>query len=207
MGCGDESLFKHTRRDSQSRVPGGSHVYRDNEPAYNRLVLIALTLIVLALLLFVLSRRLRKQTGLPQGRVIYSDAGAWQRNDRSLFSAQHQLAGKPDYLVRTAKGIVPVEVKSSPAPPQPRPGHVLQLAAYCLLVEEQLGEHVPHGIIQYTDRQFAIDYTPALRAELLRVMDEMRVALADGNAHRSHADPRRCAACGVRDACEERLGA
>lgn len=168
-------------------------------------MLIALALIALALLLFALSRRLRKDSGLPQGRVIYSDAGAWQRNDRSLFSTQHQLVGKPDYLVRTEEGIVPVEVKSSPAPLQPRPGHVLQLAAYCLLVEEQLGERVPHGIIQYADRQFAIDYTPALRAELLGVMDEMRAALAEGDAHRNHADARRCAACGVRDACDERL--
>jgi CRISPR-associated exonuclease Cas4 len=169
-------------------------------------VLIALALVALALILFALSRRLRMASGLPHGRVIYSDAGAWQRNDQSLFSAQYQLVGKPDYLVRTDEGIVPVEVKSSPAPQQPRPGHVLQLAAYCLLVEEQLGEHVPHGIIHYADRQFAIDYTPALRAELLRAMGEMRSVLAHGDAHRNHADARRCAACGLREACDERLG-
>lgn len=169
--------------------------------------MVALALIVVALLLFVLSRWLRRQTGLPHGRVIYSDAGAWQRNDQSLFSAQHQLVGKPDYLVRTDQGIVPVEVKSSRAPAQPRPGHVLQLAAYCLLVEEALGERAPHGIIQYADRQFAVDYTPALRSKLFSVMDEMRAALADGDAHRNHADARRCAACGVREACDERLNA
>jgi CRISPR-associated exonuclease Cas4 len=170
-------------------------------------VLIVLALIAIAALLLLLSRRLRQSSGLPHGRVIYSDAGAWQRNDQSLFSARHQLVGKPDYLVRTEQGIVPVEVKSSPAPAQPRPGHVLQLAAYCLLVEEQLGEHVPHGIIQYADRQFAVDYTPALRNELFNVIDEMRTALADGDTHRNHADARRCAACGVRDACDERLDA
>lgn len=166
---------------------------------------LALAFVVLALLLLILSLRLRKQTGLPQGRVIYSDTSAWQRNERSFFSSTHRLAGKPDYLVRTNDGIVPVEVKSSDAPAQPREGHVLQLAAYCLLVEETLGERVPHGIIQYADKQFVVDYTPALRIELLRVMSEMRVALRQHDAHRDHDDARKCARCGVREACDERL--
>lgn len=149
--------------------------------------------------------RLRKQTGLPEGRVIYSDTGAWQRNKRSLFSSTHRITGKPDYLIRTHDGIVPVEVKSSAAPARPREGHVLQLAAYCLLIEEALGERVSHGIIQYADQQLAIDYTPALKDELLRVMGEMRSALQVGDAHRDHGDANRCISCGVRAVCEERL--
>jgi CRISPR-associated exonuclease Cas4 len=168
-------------------------------------IALAVTVLFIALLLWLMSLRLRKQSGLPEGRVIYSDAGAWQRNEQALFSRAHQLAGKPDYLVQTAQGIVPVEVKSSAAPAHPREGHVLQLAAYCLLVEEQLGQRVPHGIIQYADKQFAIDYTPALRTELLRVMGEMRVAQAHSTAHRDHNEPRKCAACGLRDVCDERL--
>lgn len=168
-------------------------------------IAIAVTVLFIALLLWLMSLRLRKASGLPEGRVIYSDAGAWQRNEQSLFSRQHQLVGKPDYLVKTPKGIVPVEVKSGAAPAQPREGHMLQLAAYCLLVEEQLGERVPHGIIKYADKQFAIDYTPALKAELLRVMSEMRTARAGGGTHRDHHEPRKCAACGLRDACDERL--
>lgn len=166
---------------------------------------LAFTVLFIALLLWLMSLRLRKASGLPAGRVIYSDAGAWQRNEQALFSRQHQLAGKPDYLVQTPQGIVPVEVKSGAAPAQPREGHVLQLVAYCLLVEEQIGQRVPHGIIQYADKQFAIDYTPALKAELLRVMGEMRDAQAHGDACRNHNEPRKCSACGLRDACDERL--
>ncbi len=168
-------------------------------------IALAVTVLFIALLLWLVSRGLRKGSGLPAGRVIYSDAGAWQRNEQALFSRAHQLAGKPDYLVQTAQGIVPVEVKSGAAPARPREGHVLQLAAYCLLVEEQLDARVPHGIIQYADKQFAIEYTPALKAELLRVMDEMRAARAAGNAQRDHNEPHKCAACGLRDACDERL--
>lgn len=170
-------------------------------------MLIALALLTLSLALFWLARRLRRQSGLPPGRVIYSDVGAWQRNDRLLFSARHRLAGKPDYLVRTDAGIVPVEVKSGAAPAQPYPGHVLQLAAYCLLVEEAFDERVPHGIICYRDGQFTVAYTPALRAALLRALADMRAALAAGDAHRNHTDARRCAGCGVRHACDEALSA
>lgn len=168
-------------------------------------MLLALAILALAVALLALSFLLRRRSGLPRGRVIYTDTGAWRRNDRALFSAEHHLVGKPDYLVSQGEAIVPVEVKSGAAPAQPRPGHVLQLAAYCMLVEEQLGRRVTHGIIQYADRQYAVDYTPALRAELLRALDAMREAIAAGDVHRDHADPRRCAACGVREACDERL--
>jgi CRISPR-associated exonuclease Cas4 len=165
----------------------------------------AIGLIVLALLLWLLSARLRKDSGLPEGDVIYSDTGAWQRNAQTLFSERHQLSGKPDYLVRDGDLVVPVEVKSAAAPARPRDGHVLQLAAYCLLVEAQLGATVRRGIIQYADRRFVIDYTPALEARLLSTLNAMRADLDAGRAARSHKQPGRCRSCGVRQACDENL--
>lgn len=166
---------------------------------------IVIGLILLALLLWLLSSRLRKDSGLPEGDVIYSDTGAWQRNAQTLFSQTHQLSGKPDYLVRDGDLVVPVEVKSSAAPARPRDGHVLQLAAYCLLVEEQMGVRVQRGIIQYADRRFVIDYTPALHARLLGTVEAMRGDLEAGGAARSHNQPGRCRSCGVREACDESL--
>lgn len=165
-------------------------------------------LVVAALALWRLSVRLRQRAGLPEGRVIYSDAGAWRRNEQSLYAARYRLVGKPDYLVRmdAAGMIVPVEVKSGSAPSQPREGHVLQLAAYCLLVEETLGVRPAYGIIQYADRQFAVDYTPQLQAWLLECLDMLQrdTVLPQGPA-RSHQLPARCATCGVRAACDQRL--
>jgi len=166
---------------------------------------IALTLAILAVLLVLCARWLRQRSGLPAGRLIYDDTGAWQRNERSLFSPTHGLVGKPDYLVRQGDAVVPVEVKSSLAPAQPWAGHVLQLAAYCLLVEEALGARVTHGILRYADKQFAIPYTPELKAALLRALGDMRAALAAGDAPRNHHDAARCARCGLREACDERL--
>ena len=165
----------------------------------------ALLVLFAAILIFVLAQLLRQRTGLPTGRVVYSDAGAWQRNEQSLFSKRHGVVGKPDYLVQEGKGLVPVELKSGKAPPKPREGHILQLATYCLLTEETFGTRPRYGIIQYADRRFEIEYTPALEAELLRVIGAMRRDLAAEDAHRTHTDRARCASCGVQAACEERL--
>ncbi len=166
---------------------------------------IAIGLVLVAVIVFVLAQRLRRQSGLPTGRVIYSDAGAWQRNEQSMFSKRHGIVGKPDYLVQDGDEIVPVELKSGKGPQQPREGHILQLATYCLLTEETFGTRPHHGIIQYADRRFVVDYTPALEAELLRVIGAMRHDLAAGDARRSHRDRARCASCGVQAQCDERM--
>ena len=168
---------------------------------------IAVALSILAVLVLFLALRLRAGSGLPAGRVIYSDTGAWARNEHSLVSHRHGVVGKPDYLVHEGNRIIPVEIKSGNAPRdgQPREGHVLQALAYCLLVEDQLGAPSPWAIIKYADRQFEIGNTPAARAVLNKTLNNMRRALASGDAHRTHQEPWRCAQCGVRHACDERL--
>jgi CRISPR-associated exonuclease Cas4 len=136
---------------------------------------------------------------------VYADTGGWDRLERPLFSRELLLTGKPDYLIADGADVIPVEVKSSRAPVQPYPSHLLQLAAYCLLVEECYGRRPPYGIVKYADRAFEVDYTPELEGELLAVLDYMRSDLADGNAPRGHEDPRRCSACGYRRWCEQEL--
>jgi len=104
------------------------------------------------------------------------------------------------------RALIPVEVKSGTAPQQPYPAHILQLAAYCLLVEDQEGRSPPHGILKYDDRAFEVDYTPGLRRELLEALEQLRRDLGARDVHRSHDEPNRCQGCGYRDRCAERLG-
>jgi CRISPR-associated exonuclease Cas4 len=169
------------------------------------LLLAALALGGLGLWLLIRAGRIRRETALPVGRVTYADTGAWDRCERPLFSGRHRLTGKPDYLVRSRQGVVAVEVKSGRAPDQPYPAHVLQLAAYCLLVEEQEGRAPPYGIVKYDDRSFEVDYTPALRAELLTTLDAMRHDLHARDVDRSHEEPGRCRGCGYHEWCEQWL--
>jgi CRISPR-associated exonuclease Cas4 len=168
--------------------------------------LLALSLILVGLLIFWLGRRSQADAGLPIGRVIYSDTSGWRSLEKPLFSQTQRLAGKPDYLVQQGREIIPVEVKSAHAPADgPRRSHVLQLAAYCLLVEETYRQRPKYGIVKYADRMFAIDYTASLQAALLDVMAAMRDDVAHNQAHRSHDEAARCAHCGYRQACDERL--
>jgi len=172
----------------------------------NPLAWLALGLLLVGILALMWSRRARRATGLPGGKVIYADTSHWQRAERPLFSGQHQLTGKPDYLVREGRALIPVEVKSSRAPSDgPRAGHVLQLAAYDLLVEESEGVRPAYGIVKYADEAFRVDNTAELRRTLLSTLDAMRRDLGRGKSHRSHEDAARCRRCGVRAACDERL--
>lgn len=167
---------------------------------------IGFALLLVALALLIIALRVRRSTGLPSGRLIYTDTSNWQRNMQSLYSHKHRLAGKPDYLIENGKSVIPVELKSGLAPQEPREGHVMQLAAYCLLVEETYETRPAYGIIQYSDRQFAVDYTDTLRASLLEQMTQMRSEeYLPSGPHRSHTDSYRCAGCGVRHACNQRM--
>lgn len=169
---------------------------------------IGLLLLALALGLWLWSRNLEEEAGLPDGNVIYTDAGsAWFSNNDALASTHLRLTGKPDYLVEESNGmIVPVELKSSTAPAEPHEGHILQLAAYCLLVEENYGIRPTYGIIQYNDKSFAVDYTPELEDDLLDLLADMRADLFAPDVNRDHNDWIRCTRCGVRGACVQRLG-
>lgn len=170
---------------------------------------IGLLLIVIAAViwLFSYSEQTREQSGVPDGKIIYTDSGTWFPNQKALVAADIQLAGKPDYLVEQADGsIVPVEVKSSNAPSEPWPGHLYQLASYCYLVESTYGIRPEYGIIQYRDHAFAVDYTDELEDELLDIIQEMRDAIKySEDLDRDHDQSRICAACSVRKECDQRL--
>jgi CRISPR-associated exonuclease Cas4 len=166
---------------------------------------LSIFLILAALALLVMSRRKRKASGLPGGRIIYADTRAWGAVEEPLYDRQHGLAGRPDYLVRQGEQIIPVEVKSGQVSGAPYDGHIFQLAAYCCLVESVYGVRPPYGILHYPNRTYAIDYTPALEASLIELLEEMREMDRRKELDRSHDSPGRCRGCGYRSVCEQVL--
>jgi CRISPR-associated exonuclease Cas4 len=166
----------------------------------------------LGLLLVWLGTRLLKQgsakqeeAGLPLGKVIYDDSGAWGKVEEPLYDSLLRLTGKPDYMVAQEDTFIPVEVKSSNAPITPYKSHMYQLAAYCLLVERSTGKRPPHGILRYNNRTFSIEYTEQLEASLLDVLADIRLVERRGDVKRSHEEPARCAACGYRSICNQKI--
>lgn len=164
-------------------------------------------LLLAAAVLFFWSARKRRQTGLPSGKIVYADTDAWQKLPVPLFDPALRLTGKPDYVVDIGGGLrIPVEVKSAPAPTEPYDSHVMQLAAYCLLLERESSRRPPYGLLRYRDRTFQVDYTPALEESLLELISNIRAAenCPDGPP-RSHAQASRCRACGYRQHCNQAL--
>lgn len=167
--------------------------------------LAALAAALVAVILLWWGNRAQRSAGLPSGRVIYADPKLWGRPEKPFYDAQSGLTGKPDYLVEQDGKIIPVEVKSAWAPAVPYDSHLFQLFAYCLLVERATGKRPPYGILRYRDRTFAVDYTPARQERLLEELDRMRAAEKRGAADRSHEEAGRCAKCGFRSVCDQKL--
>jgi len=152
-----------------------------------------------------LGRHSYQATGLPAGEVIYSDTGAWQKVEKSLINRQHGLIGKPDYLVQvTEKGrsfTIPIEVKSAKQPTTPHAGHILQLGAYCLLVEEVYQRTPPYGLLRYADATLRIPFSQELRREVIAAADTIRRDQPARTVARSHNEASRCRACGYQHQC------
>jgi CRISPR/Cas system-associated exonuclease Cas4 (RecB family) len=121
--------------------------------------------------LFFLSVLHRARRTLPRGTVIYSDADG---QARPLISPLRPLSGKPDYVLRVRRGEhVPVELKSYRRGAHAPHADLIHLGAYLVLLEDLNGEPPPFGNSRYTDRALRVPYTAALRAEVLRLLEEV----------------------------------
>ncbi|UCE00948.1 MAG: Dna2/Cas4 domain-containing protein [Chloroflexota bacterium] len=163
------------------------------------------SLIILGVILFWLSSRQRAAAGLPAGRVIFSDHEQWGEVPAPLYDPTFNLTGKPDYLVENERGIIPVEVKSTRMKTAPYDSHIYQLAAYCLLVDKSFGIRPPYGILNYPNKEIAIDYTNYLEQNLIEIIREIHLQERRKNVDRSHHSLERCRTCGFRTTCDQAL--
>ena len=169
-------------------------------------VLVIAALLLAAAWMLAHAHRLKRAGGLPSGKIIYDDVSHLAR--APLEAQRYGLRGKPDYLLQDQREqLIPVEVKSGAVPQSGRPydSHVLQLAAYFLLVEESFDEAPPYGLIRYRNRSLRVANLPQLRARLLATLKRMRAQLVAGHAERNHSQAARCARCSFAHACDERL--
>ncbi len=171
------------------------------------LLLFIMALLFLAFWFLRQSQKAQTATGLPVGEIIYADTGAWQRVESSLISRRYGLVGKPDYVlandIGSKRAMIPIEVKSGKQPSTPSIGHLLQLGVYCILIEETYGVTPSHGLLHYADATLRIDFTAALRQEVIRTAEAIRHAESARNLHRNHEEAARCRACGYRQACSK----
>ncbi len=147
------------------------------------------------------ARKARAGAAVGPGAVEYLDG----RGSAVLTSRRYGLSGKPDYVLAVDGRHIPVEFKGGRTPRGPLFSHILQVAAYCLLLEEQYGLPVPYGVLRYGKVHHEIDFSPELRELLLNKLGEMRRLAAAGVVHRNHNRPGKCVGCSRRYACPEKL--
>jgi CRISPR-associated exonuclease Cas4 len=167
---------------------------------------VALLLLAIGVVLLAFSLRFEQKSGIPRGEILYEDASGGAQEQ--FISKRLLMAGKPDYMIKDRNGdLIPVEVKSSNAPRAGRPyeSHLMQLAAYFLLLEDVLQRPVPYGLIRYRNRTLRVANTDELRARLMDVIAQMRRLMAREVARRTHNRAQRCSRCSVAHACDERL--
>jgi CRISPR-associated exonuclease Cas4 len=169
-------------------------------------ILVAVALIGAALVALSWAGRLRTASGVPQGDILSRDTDAEERG-KPLYSERYGLTGTPDYIVKTSGGLVPVEVKPGRKETEPHESHLLQVLAYCLLLEEREGKRPPYGLLKYSNNSFKVDYNNETRAYLLDVMATMRQSAVEDEVPRNHEQAQRCRACGYRSICDESLWA
>ncbi len=162
-------------------------------------MIVAAIVLAASVVLAIASVALYRRAGI-RGRIVASD-GPVSRPSRVLRSARHGISGKPDYLVVENGRIAPVEVKPTRESDRPWLRDIVQLAAYCLLVEETHERFAGYGYLRYANRTFRIDFTHSMRDEVLRTANALRDDLDATDVDANHDDPRRCARCALRTPC------
>ena len=146
-------------------------------------------------------KRRSRTAGLVPGRVLTSDLVG---EAPLLTDPAWDLKGRPDYILQTRSGQVPVEVKTGRTPPRPHRSHKLQVACYLRLLEAN-GPTPEYGLVSYPQGVFRVDWSDHLRADLRQVLDRIKEAEATGKADRDHDQAARCRGCARRDACDQKL--
>jgi CRISPR-associated exonuclease Cas4 len=176
-------------------------------PLHSAELAVAAGAAILAIVLFVAARWVAADTGLAAGaRVISTDVGP---EPGTLFADPALgIRGRPDYLVREAAGLVPIEIKPMRRATMLYESDRVQIGAYLLLVRA----NYPHafagyGRVRYRETAFVVHLTPELEALCVATAAAVRAARVAIDVHRTHDVPAKCRTCAMRPVCSEALPA
>jgi CRISPR-associated exonuclease Cas4 len=162
-----------------------------------------------SIVILIISKKISKEVTktkkiykIPTGKIAYTDLN---KSAKALFSKKYRMTGKPDYIIKTGRFYLPIEVKTGLGN-KPQKSHVLQLAAYCHLIEENYGCFVPYGILIYNNlNEFKIPFNPAIRFELESTIKKMRFMITTDRVLLNHNDFTRCKNCSMKQYCNIKI--
>lgn len=139
-------------------------------------------------------RRKLARYGLATGERLF---------DQWLRSQSMGLCGKLDLLIRTPAAYYPVDFKFTEG--RPRRNHVLQLAAYALLVEEAYDTRVERGFIYLIPaaNAVAVEISDERKREVRELLAMMRGMVASEVMPDPTPVRARCTDCEYRNYCAD----
>lgn len=147
-------------------------------------------------------KRHQKEAHMVPGRLVSSDlAGPGPLLEDPAWG----LKGRPDQVIDTKSGFVPVEIKTGKTPQHPHPNHAQQLGCYLRLVEVATGKPPEYGLVNYPGGVFRVAWDDKLKGQLRATLARINEARSADRADRDHEQPGRCRGCARRDACEQKL--
>ena len=149
------------------------------------------------------AEKVRKKMNVPEGEIIYVDLD--DENAELLISERYGLSGRPDHIIKKGGTYIPVELKTGRTPRGPLFSHIVQVGAYCMILEDLTGKAPPYGIIKYPEKSFEIEYTDELKSIIMEIKTKLLRDLERGEAHRNHNRPGKCRHCSRRKICPESL--
>ena len=125
----------------------------------------------------------------------------------SLKSETLQLHGFVDGVLIDTNKIYPIEIKTGKAT-NVRKGHILQLVAYALLLEEQFQKECNVGFILYRDKglkNVPITIDADIKQETKETLQNLHKMLQKGGLPTSDAHASKCVQCEFLNYCNDRL--
>jgi len=115
-----------------------------------------------------------------------------------------QLKGKIDRIEKHNETIIPVELKTGNVPKEGVwESHMIQIAAYMLLLEDVLGKKTVVGKVKYIKNNILreVHMNPFLKEEIRRLVKEVQEFLAKQDIPDFAKNKKKCESCGLREDC------
>ncbi|HEY7348958.1 MAG TPA: PD-(D/E)XK nuclease family protein [Ktedonobacterales bacterium] len=136
---------------------------------------------------------------LPEGRIVYQGVDG---TGEPLLATSYPLSGKPDYVILSPEGMpIPVELKLTIESEEAQRHHVMQLAAYFVILEDLYDRPPTYGVLRYANKDFTIQYSEALKRKVARRLAEMEHCDEQHPPTLTHQLPSKCHACPFQPIC------
>jgi CRISPR/Cas system-associated exonuclease Cas4 (RecB family) len=125
------------------------------------------------------------------------------KTEYTMKSDLLMMKGRVDKIMRR-ETLLPLELKTGNPPENIRQGHRLQVCGYSMLLEEELGEKIPYGLVEYArvHETRPVLNTEKLRRQVIYIRDAVFDLLGgDIPDVCPHGLSKKCDACSLMEEC------